>query len=113
MTGHVLMVQSSLVLAVNKSVITEEGECFWVTEDDGNWVEATSVSVGIRLLPLKLWGKEIPMDAKLFPTEEEATAFAKRWQGHPWWVKPNGNFKVITVEPVFEQRKIAYREVTP
>lgn len=48
-------------------------------------------------------GDPIPLDAKIFQTAEAAAKFAKKWLGHPWWCKPNGNYEIVEVVPVYKQ----------
>ena len=74
-------------------ILTYEGDRFIVLEDDEGWVEATS-TIFIN--------DEIPRGAKLFDTEKDAAKFAKRWKGHPWWCRPNGNYEIIEVIPKTE-----------
>ena len=73
-------------------IVTREGSEFIATIEADGWVEATSSN---------FHGK-IPADAKTFGTYGEAEGFAKRWEGHPWWCRPNGNYKIVEVEPVIE-----------
>ena len=81
-------------------IMTKEGEKFIVVNQPEGWVEADS----------RHWSGKVPADAKVFKTPEAAEKFAKRWKGHPWWVKPNGNFEVIEVEPVFESKFAGYKK---
>ncbi len=83
---------------------TQYGEKFLVIDDDGGWVEASSVS-----LPNNFKASNHGLNnAKVFKSAEDAANFARRWNGHPWWCKPNGNFEVIEVVPVFRQVKNGY-----
>lgn len=76
------------------SVVTQENEKFLVVVD-----EEFSWDTGSRWVE----GKNISDQAKLFPTYEAAEKFAKKWLGHPWWCKPNGNYEIFEVKPVYTQ----------
>ena len=86
------------------NIVTKEGEKFLVTVQPEGWVEATST---------RLIGKlDILFNrTKLFDSVEEATKFAKRWAGHPWWCIPNGKFEIVEVQPVFKQMLDGYKVV--
>lgn len=79
-------------------VLTKKGDRFLVENENEGWVEATS----------SRWREKINKGAKLFETAAEAESFAHRWQGHPWWCRPNGNYEVINVKPVFEKITVGY-----
>ena len=80
------------------SKMTSEGEKFIVVQCDGGWVEAES----------RHYTGKIPLNVKLFESKEDAIKFAQRWQGHPWWCKPNGNFQVYKVKPKTEPKIIGW-----
>jgi hypothetical protein len=91
----------------DNSVMTRTGEKMLVIEDPERWVEATS----------HYWhsnynnSEGFPPFTKLFGSVEAATEFAKRWVGHPWYCKPNGNFEVIEVMPRYKQVLKGYEPV--
>lgn len=86
---YALIVTSKEAKNLSGVVITKEGEKFWVTEDDGGWVEATS-----RIFKTH---SATPCDLKTFSSERAAKNFAKVWKGHPWWCQPNGEYEVVEV----------------
>lgn len=94
----VVVVESAKVISGAKvnSPITYEGDRFIVTIDPEHWVEADS----------QHFNGEIPPHAKIFDTFNEAEKFAKRWGGHPYWCKPNGNYEIIEVQPKFGEPQI-------
>jgi hypothetical protein len=83
-------------------IVGKEGGWYLVCKEPENWVPATGYVVKGFIL--------IRKDAKLFKTIEDAEAFAGTWAGHPWWVIPNGNFKIIKVKPVYEQILLRYEK---
>lgn len=96
-----LVVESHEAKAVSGTVLTKDGELFWACVEPEGWVEATSSRCTDKNC--------VPGDAKIFKNEEAAGKFAARWKGHPWWCKPNGNFEVIRVEPVYRRVLDGYR----
>lgn len=95
-----VVVNSKQVKAYDGSILTEEGaRKLAIIEQDG-WVEATSSG----------FTGTIRADAKLFSTEKEAVDFAKRWEGHPWYCQPNGEYEIIEVVPEYKtiQQLIGY-----
>lgn len=93
----------------DNSVITRTGEKMLVTVEPEGWVEATSSRWTGSLND----SDGFPIKAKLFDSAEAATKFAKRWNGHPWYCKPNGNFEVVEVKPNFKQVLDGYEVVSP
>lgn len=89
-------------------VVTEAGRKFWVLNEPDGWVEATSIQVDH---PFHKDGS-LPSDLKVFDTHEDAEAFARRWKGHPWWCRPNGEFEIVTVEPNTRQVVDGYRRAS-
>ena len=101
MNKFAIIVESKEAISgYNHTVMTKAGDKFLVTKDHEGWVEASSTR----------WNGEIE-DPKLFPSRASAESFAKRWKGHPWWCKPNGNFEILEVKPVYTQVLRGY-EVT-
>ena len=82
-------------------IVTEAGTKFWVTKDHEGWVEATSTRVTDE------WP---PFDIKIFPSQEKAEEFAKKWSGHPWWVKPRA-YEIVEVRPRLKQIVCGYERV--
>ena len=95
-----LIVQGSETRSSDGSIIGREGEWYLVCDDHDGWVEADS---------MRYENGNIPTCVKKFKTPEIAQKFAKRWKGHPWWCKPNGVYKVISMEPKYETRTIGYK----
>lgn len=83
----------------NDSIMTKAGDKFLVTVEPEGWVEATSSQWNGSLRN----SNGFPHKPKMFDSREAAEKFAKRWKGHPWWCRPNGNFDIIEIEPVFKQ----------
>lgn len=103
---YALQVQGAETRNANGEIIGEEGEWYWVLEDREKWVAASSISVN------SMFSRgTIPADALLFSSAEKAAQFARKWKGHPWWCRPNGNFLAVAVKPVTVQRVIGYRKV--
>lgn len=42
---------------------------------------------------------QVPEDVLTWPTLDEATTFARNWLGHPWYFKPDGDYKIFEVKP--------------
>lgn len=80
---------------IGNPIVTRAGERFWVVKDSDGWV-ATSTSVGG-------YPDHVPDNALLFETASDASAFARLWKGHPWWVVPDGTFEIVEVEPVYRK----------
>jgi hypothetical protein len=78
-------------------VMTQEGDRFWVLEEPGHWVEATSCQCFDSAV--------LPGDLKTFSTREKAGAFATRWDGHPWWCRPTGEYEIVSVRPDYAKPK--------
>ena len=102
-TRYALRVESREVLYADGDVNTFEGAEFWVCVEPEGWVEATSSPYHGQMAP----------DLLTFKTPEAAGRFAKRWDGHPWWCKPNGKFTVVPVRRKFVQCAAGYEEATP
>lgn len=91
---YIVVVTSKQVLAQDNSVMTKDGERFIVIECEEGWVEATST---------RFDKNNIPKGALTFKTKHEAHEFAHRWQGHPWWCIPSGQYAVIKVRRKYRQ----------
>jgi len=74
----------------NGTVMTKDGDRFWACIEPEGWVDADGRQVV---------GETPPADVKVFNSPREAEKFAKRWKGHPWWVRPNGTFEVVPLVP--------------
>jgi hypothetical protein len=100
MSKFVLIVESKEARSgYDNSVLTKAGDKFLVTIEPEGWVEATSS----RWTGSLNESNGFPIRAKLFDSKDAAVKFGKRWKGHPWYCKPNGNFQVIEVKPIFKQ----------
>lgn len=100
---YVLRVQSKEAWSqVSGPPITNEGDWFWVIDEPEGWVPASSVR--------SQDAERIPAGAKAFDSKEQAEAFAKKWKGHPWWCRPNRNYQVFKVMPVFKQIRIGWEK---
>lgn len=82
-----------------KTIETEKGQEFLAPEQDGGWVEA---------FPSE-WPcseERIYEKAKKFSSVEEAVGFWERWDNYLKkycrWCEPNGKYKIIEIEPVYE-----------
>ncbi len=109
MSKFALIIESSEAISeCYNSVMTRTGEKMLVIEDSECGVEATS----------HYWhssyndSEGFPPFTKLFDSVEAATEFAKRWVGHPWYCKPNGNFEVVEVTPRYKKVLKGYEPVT-
>jgi hypothetical protein len=71
--------------------MTKEGEKFWAVED--HWGPSS-----LRYLDDGL----VPMDVLKFETRAEGEAFAKKWEGHPWWVVPKSH-EVVELQEHYVQ----------
>ncbi len=104
-TRYAIIVRGKEQLAYDKTVMTRDGERFWVMNDHDGWVDASSVH----------WTSDgaVPADVKTFESKEAADRFARRWKGHPWWCSPKpGEHEIVAIEPVFEQRRVGYKVAT-
>jgi len=100
-----LIVQSKEVRANSGDIMTASGEEFLVKRDVDGWVSATGVNLKGSLAQEN--GK-FSIDTKIFASFDEAQKFAAKWKGQPWWVKPNGFFRVVPVKELTEQIVIGY-----
>lgn len=95
-----LFVRCKEVKAFDGAILTVEGQWARVCVEPEGWVEAT----GSKLARGDELSASTPIgDAKLFDSHAEATAFAERWKGHPWYVVPNGQYRVVEVRAVYKQ----------
>lgn len=88
--------------AKGNPIVAYEGEQFIVVRDEDGWVQATT----------RRWDENVPRDAKTFMTKAAAEAFFKRWEPHPWWVKPTGELHFIEVQPKMETRQVGWEVVS-
>lgn len=89
-TRYAVKVISGVALNIDKKVITNDGEEFWLC--DGEWgVDGRHGYAG-----------EMPVDVKTFKTRDEARHFASTWDPHPWYVKPK-DWRIVEVKPRFVQ----------
>lgn len=103
---YALIVESKEAKSSSGTVVTEEGDRFLVKKNPDGWTDATSVQ----------WSYVSDLDClsdelKVFTTKEAAIAFARKWTGHPWYCKPNGNFEVIEVLPVYKKSLVGHKFV--
>jgi len=91
----------------NNTVLTESGDRFLVVDEPEGWVEATSAAWTGSLND----SNGFPHEPKLFESVGEAAAFAKRWEGHPWWCKPNGKYEILEMRPAFKQVQDGYEMI--
>ncbi len=98
---YALIVESKEVLGT-RGIFTEEGTEFLVTIEEEGWVPGTSTEYHM--------GDTIRKDTKIFKSVQHAQHFAKSWGGHPWWCKPNGKYRVIKLEAVYEEPEVKYYE---
>ena len=80
------------------SIATESGTWAWVVTGDFG----PSCSVG----------EDIPYSPLLFNSHEEADNFAKDWDGHPWYFKNTGTYKIIAVHPKLVTVQRGYEEIS-
>lgn len=83
--------------ATGNSIMSKEGERFWIETDPEGWVSASGSRLSWR-------GPDGNASSRLktFGSIEEAQEFAKQWKPHPWWVIPKA-FEVVVVEPLYER----------
>jgi hypothetical protein len=74
----------------------KEGECVYKIKDGQVY---TCGDVDIELAPKEL---------VIFNTYNEAENFDKEWEGHPWFFKPNGFYKVFKVVEALKLDHCAY-----
>ena len=98
---YALVVEGGEAKSSDGAVIAEEGQKFLVIKDTEGWVEAESI----------YWNGNFTKDVKTFDTEEEAKEFAQRWEGFPWWCRPNGNFEIIKIRPRYKKVLDGYEVV--
>lgn len=66
-------------------VTGDKGTKYWVCEHD-SWFTGSEMLAGVYV-----WDSAI-----------EATAFAEKWKGHPWWVIPV-SFEIVPMQPHMQQ----------
>jgi hypothetical protein len=79
-------------LAFDGSVLTKEGEGFWLVDEPGGWVAATS-AIGQRSSP--------PEDVKIWNSDKLAREFMKHWDFHPWYHEPK-SWEIIPLQKVMK-----------
>ena len=84
----------------NGDIATENGTVFFAVH--GEWGPTGSKTLADGSLSAGLLS---------FKTVEEATAFGKRWKGHPWWYE-KASFEVVPVKAVTRTvtEVVGYRE---
>jgi hypothetical protein len=100
MTKFAIIVTGSEVKSSSNSILSEEGQQYWVVIEREGWVEATS----------RHYQRAVPQDIKLFDSEDDAKAFADRWEGHPWWCKPK-SYTVVKLQERYEHIMTGYEVV--
>ena len=88
------------ISSYNNSVVTKEGDGFWVTIEPEGWVPATSTH-GYPDKP--------PKEVKTWKTIDGANAFMRGWEGHPWYHVP----KTWTVVPIKQVMKEVFSHYEP
>ena len=103
MTMFAIIVTGKEARAFDDTVMSPEGERYWVEMEESGWVVATSSRV--RQYP------KASAKLKTFDTREKAEEFAKSWTGHPWWCIPK-SYEIVEVEPLYEWIT-GFKVVTP
>lgn len=80
------------------SIVTKEDDAHWLIEESEGWVPATS---------MRCWPGNLPKGLKVFDSEEEANAFMRKWEGHPWYAVPKA-WEVVRVLPKYEQVLVGF-----
>ena len=101
MSSFVVVVESFEARSEYGKVITKNGQKLLVTFSEG-WDSSSDWNGNIN---------SSSNEPKLFESIDSATAFARKWEGHPWYCKPNGNFEIIEVRPVYKQVQDGYEIV--
>lgn len=109
--GFAVLFKCKEAKASDGSIMTEEGNPAWLTEDDGYW-----------------WGKpfsefyspkvsrtSLPHDVIVFKTREEAERqFKEARKGNhigPWYYRPGKEFEIIEIRQKFKTVPDGYEEV--
>ena len=100
MTKFAIIVTGSEVKCISNNILSEEGQQYWVVIEREGWVEATS----------RHYQRAVPQDIKLFDSEDDAKAFADRWEGHPWWCKPK-SYEIVKLQERYERIMTGYEVV--
>lgn len=82
--------------------LIQDGYAAWVINEPNGWVEATACAA---------YSDKLPIQLKLFHTQEEARNFIEQWEGHPWYYVPNGKYEILEVSGVFEKVLVGYTYV--
>lgn len=98
---YALVVEGKEAKSSSGTIVAYEGEKFIVSNDTEGWVDATS----------QTWHGIIRKDVKIFKTKERAKEFVQRWEGFPWWCRPNGNFEIIKIRPRYKKVLDGYEVV--
>lgn len=93
--GYAVRYECKEVIAKNGEVVTREGEKTYISKCE--WCLTSCY--------------RIDKDLVIFESEERAHEFMKTWKGHPLYCKPNGNYEVLEVKPVFKQVLTGYETV--
>jgi len=100
---YCLLIQSKASKGTGGHVITREGTWFVVGKDlPDNYVPGVGNSCSEE-------SSTFPASTKIFETETEARKFAESWGGHPWWVTPNGVYRIREVDAITKPKIIGYK----
>lgn len=93
--------ESRKVDAQDGAELTPEGSRHYLIE--GDW--------GVESRRIYKPGDGIETHEKLhtFRNQVAARAFMKKWEGQPWYVKPNGNFEILRVFPLFKRVQVGWK----
>jgi hypothetical protein len=72
---------------------------------NGDWVEATTRKISSDTPS----PSDLRNDLKTFASVGEVEALLRRWEGHPWYHKHNGNYEVFEVEANYKKVPDGYR----
>lgn len=98
MTKYAVIVQCKEAKALSGTIMCEEGT--EVIIEKGEWGDTSYPITSSR---------GIGTTVKTFTTYEAAEKFAKEWDGHPWYYKPNGKYRIVELEKQYKQVFSGYK----
>ena len=98
MTKYAVVVQCKEAKAVSGTTMCEEGT--EVIIEKGEWGDTSYPITSSR---------GIVAGVKTFDSYEAAEKFAKKWDGHPWYYTPNGQYRIVELEKQYKQVFVGYK----
>lgn len=87
-----------------KNILGDTG--FVIGKDQYAWVVDERDMITCRFIGAT---NDIPLSVKTWEDRTEAEKFIGKWEGHPWFCQPNGEFEVIDLKPIYKIELMSYQ----